>query len=250
LILHWNGRVWQEVASPRVDGGLDGVAARSRSDVWAIGNRLDFAYGAAYTLVEHWNGREWKIVPSANRVLYDKADNGLSSVAPISGHDVWVVGSFWDGINDTGGSLIEQWNGHRWHIVPSPAGLDRLHAIGVASARDIWAAGDHSDGNTFRPLVERWDGQRWRILYRPPLSGSFWAMLVRSPNDVWFLGESRSRPLVRRWNGTGFRDAAAPSIPGGVIEAAAQTGNVVWAGGGTRALKTSRPFIARYLCRP
>jgi hypothetical protein len=134
------------------------------------------------------------------------------------------------------------------HRAP-PTGFDELYSVAATSARDVWAAGQHFDRNTWRPRVERWDGRRWRIALRPQLSGSFRAIVVRSAAEVWFLGETKARPLVRRWDGTSFRLTEPPSVPHGVVEASASTADAVWASGGTWPDQASRPFIARYDCR-
>ena len=58
---------WKLVASqsPGNDSNeLDGVAADSASDVWAVGNYQ--TNGVVQTLVEHWNGSAWSVVASPN----------------------------------------------------------------------------------------------------------------------------------------------------------------------------------------
>jgi len=69
-------------------------------------------------LIEHWDGADWDVVPSPN------AGNlsSLSSVATISGSDVWAVGCAFCGDAGIGQApLIEHWNGTRWTISPAPS---------------------------------------------------------------------------------------------------------------------------------
>lgn len=85
---------WQVVKSPNgssSSNGLQGVAAISASDTWAVGSYFgDFG---DLTLTEHWTGSHWSIVPSPNPAL---AGGILNSVTAISSTDVWAVGQSQD----------------------------------------------------------------------------------------------------------------------------------------------------------
>src|SRR5437868_2907408 len=103
---------WLVVASPNVGPGrnvLQGVAAVSSSDVWAVGSSEADTNAPLHTLVEHWNGSAWSVVSSPNR---GPDNNNLTGVAALSANDVWAVGS-------DGKTLVEHWNGSAWSIVPS-----------------------------------------------------------------------------------------------------------------------------------
>ena len=93
LIEHWNGTSWSLVTSPSPASNdtLAGVAARSATDVWAVGTRQDRsgAIPIDRTLTEHWNGSTWSVVASPN---VGGNDNLLNGVTATSG-DVWSVGS-------------------------------------------------------------------------------------------------------------------------------------------------------------
>ena len=59
---------------------LNGVAALSPTDVWAVGRLGDS------TLNEHWDGQRWHVVsPALNGFTY--------SVVALNSNDVWAVGS-------------------------------------------------------------------------------------------------------------------------------------------------------------
>ena len=70
LIQHWNGSQWKRVNSPNPPsgGGLNGMAAISSHDIWAVGS---YQMGQTLTLIEHWNGSRWKIVTSPNPGSYN-----------------------------------------------------------------------------------------------------------------------------------------------------------------------------------
>ena len=62
LIEHWNGTAWTVVPSPTPGGdpGLTGVAARSASDVYAVGTELPSINGGPeQALILRWNGTTW-----------------------------------------------------------------------------------------------------------------------------------------------------------------------------------------------
>ena len=99
----------------KTSGQLNGIAAVSASDVWAVGFYID---GGDNTLIEHWNGSSWKVVPSPNLGV-QHVDVSLSSVAAVSASNVWAVDSYLDVSNNTN-TLSEHWNGSSWRVVPSP----------------------------------------------------------------------------------------------------------------------------------
>jgi hypothetical protein len=106
LILRWNGRTWQQVASPspggsddlhavRADRGdagsgnsLAGVAVTSGSDAWAVGSYLNDSDTAQNVLLLHWNGRAWKSMAGPAPA----PRNALTAVAASSGSSIWAVG--------------------------------------------------------------------------------------------------------------------------------------------------------------
>jgi hypothetical protein len=62
LTEHWNGSSWSVVPSPTpgADPGLTGVAARSASDVFAVGTGLPSVNGGPeQALILRWNGSGW-----------------------------------------------------------------------------------------------------------------------------------------------------------------------------------------------
>lgn len=65
LVEHWDGQHWQTLFPPNpgnFDGGLNGIAAVSDNDVWAVGNAYD-TYDN-FALAVHWDGRTWRTLPA------------------------------------------------------------------------------------------------------------------------------------------------------------------------------------------
>ncbi len=56
LLLHWDGRSWQQPAIPQESGELNSVTAFGPDDVWVAGRDPDKPGGVS---VLHWDGRTW-----------------------------------------------------------------------------------------------------------------------------------------------------------------------------------------------
>lgn len=175
LIEHWDGTKWSMVASPELDSsGLSAVAARSRTDVWAVG----WAVGSSKSnpLIEHWDGTGWKVVPGVDL----SSESSLSAVSAISADDVWAVGGL------TNEPLVEHWDGERWTIKRIPRSHWQetnafLYGVAAIARNDVWATG-------FR--LEHWDGQSWHA-GSSRIGGN--AIGALSKRDVWDVGGKRIR---------------------------------------------------------
>jgi hypothetical protein len=93
-IEHWDGTSWSIVTSPNPNLGgpstLQGIAAISANDVWAVGT----SGGAGVvpsekTLTEHWDGTSWSIIPSPSPA---QDQNELDAVTALSDGTVAAVG--------------------------------------------------------------------------------------------------------------------------------------------------------------
>jgi hypothetical protein len=155
LIEHWDGRSWHLVPSkpgPR-DRELDGVAAVSARDVWAVGRQR------RTVLTEHsaragWHAFPWRAGQQGGRAL-----NG---VVVLTRDDIWAVGvvipqldsvfadtaieEHWFGEAHSD-FMIAHWNGRKWSAVP---GLPKikgerwLNAVSAVTNTDVWAVGGAS----------------------------------------------------------------------------------------------------------
>ena len=84
------GPAWQADSSPNIgtgDNALNGVAALTPTDLWAVGTYTNTT-GLAQTLIEHWNGSSWSIVSSPN----PGAMNYLRSISCPAANECWAVG--------------------------------------------------------------------------------------------------------------------------------------------------------------
>lgn len=189
LTEHWDGRSWRIVPNPAADTPdtvLSAVAARSATDIWAVGYQ---AVGSGYgTFTEHYDGTSWTVVPSPE-------GTGRSSFRDVSvGADgaVYAVGSqLLAGSATAAAPLAARWDGHAWQLMDLPdLGNGRMNAVYAADASSVWAIVEVPDGaHTFA----HWDGSTWATVEVPGpkelgLRYYYTAIDGTGPNDVWAVG--------------------------------------------------------------
>jgi hypothetical protein len=194
LIEHWDGKSWAIVTSP--NRGTDGsqlnsvTTATSRSDVWAVG--YSGQGSSVVTLTEHWDGFTWSIVDSPNP---GTSGNYLQSVSMVlDGSAVWAVGYYY--LSGHPRTLIEQWNGGSWNVIPSPnVGTigDSLFGVSGLFANDVWAVGGYNLNNqtgTLQTLIEHWDGGSWNVAPSPNQGAADNVLygITYYPNNGWSVG--------------------------------------------------------------
>ena len=199
---------------------LTGVAAISRTDVWAVGSSAP-AGKATTTLIEHWNGNAWSIVKSADASgAAALGGDRLTAVAADSTTDIWAVGYIGapaDSLTSAGQpapsvvqTLIEHWNGTAWSVVGAPdvaardgvQPWDVLTSIAAVSTDDVWAVGVTEWPLTYlapdfvvaQPLVEHWNGTYWATVSVPhPVAGPpDWTLMqgATAPSSAPQVGSS------------------------------------------------------------
>ena len=216
LTMHWDGTSWSIVPSPYVQGvgnSLYGVAAAGPDDVWAVGTVQNQGR------ILRWDGTQWNIVPIP---VFDYSF--LFDVAVVAPDDVWAVGSV--GFYDAE-TLILHWDGSDWTQVasPSPASYrNRLNAISVLDADDIWAAGWATEGqSTFSGTILHWDGTDWSVSPisgdSPETSGStqLFGIAAASSTEAWAVGWELDwtvrKNTIMQWDGsTWTRIANTPNL--------------------------------------
>lgn len=208
LIEHWNGNHWSVVPSPNPAGKtwvvLNGVAAISANDIWAVGHSGDPSSIPLQTLTEHWDGTRWSIIPSPSPGTYN--GNVLNAVDGVAANDVWAVGWYQSGpTGQEGGALTLHWDGKAWTVVPNSSRWP-LYGVTAISSNDVWAVGEQS--------ILHWNGASWSNVSFPPPPGDSYQILKgisgTSASDIWAVGYSQSSyfygyryyPLAYHWDGT------------------------------------------------
>jgi len=158
-------------------------------------------------------------VPSPNTTTAH--DNFLNGVTCVSASDCWAVGFANNGTADQ--TLVEQWNGASWSIVPSPstsaAHTDSLSGVNCPSASDCWAVGFANTGTADQTLVEHWNGTSWSIVPSPNTTAAQHNELndisCLSASDCWGVGDASNgtadQTLVEQWNGTSWVIVSSPN---------------------------------------
>jgi hypothetical protein len=214
LTEHWNGSTWKVVPSPSpgYDGdALQGVAAISANNVWAVGYHSTGIF-QGQTLIEHWNGSTWSVVPSPNPD--QGGNNTLQGVTAISTNDVWAIGLYIDINSLVEHTIAEHWDGSSWKLVasanPNPT-LDTFNAISAFSTNDVWAVGTAGMGG-LGGLIEHWNGSKWSGINDPNI-GTTWlnGVAAISPNNVWIIGLESLHTHIEQWNGKSWKITPSPN---------------------------------------
>jgi hypothetical protein len=244
LVEAWNGSSWTLGAQPPLPsaagGGLFDVNCVSGSDCWAVGTVVGVGSDGdpSAALIENWNGVSWSMVPSPAPTGPGVAGGVLQSVSCLSASTCVAVGYATD---DTGANLhtmIEQWNGSAWSLVPAPdtgQAFDQLTGVQCLAADDCWAvgnAGPTQQNPNFLPifpaaagdqgLVEHWDGSSWSLIPSvaepSPNGGYLNGVTCVSSTDCWASGATTgtsgtaSGLLLQHWNGATWTDSSG-SVP-------------------------------------
>jgi hypothetical protein len=213
-----DGGGWQIVPSPRA-GPLSAVAATSRTDAWAVGEKFT---GSFRTLIEHWDGLSWQVVASPNPA--GRTDSQLAGVLALSRRNAWAFG-FAQRTGHSDRTLILHWNGLHWSIVPSPdigAGDNFLLAGAARSASSIWVVGSHEAHVHSRTLTEHWNGAAWSVVPSPNAGTGDDVLLgvaVAPGGPVLAVGSDSAgtgQTLAMRWNGSSWT-VSPTADPGGSL---------------------------------
>jgi len=142
----------------------------------------------------------------------------------ISSSNAWAVGAYFKGLSER--TLIEHWNGHGWHLVPSPnvAVLrNALNSVSGTSARNIWATGASDNASDFQTLTEHWNGRKWRLVPSsdpggPNENNELFGGAVTSPASALAVGDyfngNYDQLLIERWNSAGWTQQSVQNPPG------------------------------------
>ena len=185
------------------DDVLLGSTCANSLQCWAVGISLGNLAGpgpsSANPLMEAWNGTTWTLVPLP---LPGGEGGGLFDATCVNGSDCWAVGAVvGSGSGNPTGTLVEQWNGTSWSVVPSPtpsgpgvAGAI-LSSVSCTSASSCMAVGYATDsgGNNLTDVVEQWNGSSWTIIPAAATGQAFDQLIsvqCLSAADCWAVGNA------------------------------------------------------------
>ena len=188
----------------------------------------------------------WQVVsaPTAGQGTH------LYSMAALSKSDIWSVGEYLStGSGGATKTLIENWNGSQWSIIPSPSIGKNDNSLGGAAAvstNDVWAVGSAVIGSPFqyKVLIEHWNGTKWYVMPGPVPSqegGGLSSVSVVSANDIWAVGTYYNNgftnyTLAAHWDGKQWNMVSTPNPQSGgnyLNSVVALSSTDVWAVGGS-----------------
>ena len=208
-VMRWDGKSWSRVnvrdPNTFANEGLSGISCASTIACVVVG--FD-NYG---TVVEKWNGTSWAKVAAGGSASH------LDAVACPTATTCFAVGASAPGFRywSDHATLVEQWNGAGWKIVPTPdpthssPDYARLLGISCPSATSCFAVGGFGPGGISHLLVEHWDGTRWSLVTvaDPPgfTDAELTAVSCGSPTSCLAVGYSPSTAatpsFLERWDG-------------------------------------------------
>src|SRR5205085_12551569 len=108
------------------------------------------ANGAVLTLIEHWDGTAWSLMLSPSATT----GNVLAAVSATSATDIWAIGTSTDFATTSIQTMVQQFDGPSWTIVPSPNPLPKsflnqniFTSVQAVSPTDVTAVGFLNDAN-------------------------------------------------------------------------------------------------------
>jgi hypothetical protein len=181
-------------------------------------------------------GTSWQVDSSPNPA--GSTASQLNGVFAASHTEAWAVGQTRVAVSGDGfETLIEEWNGSTWSVVPgAPASASASSLNGVAGTgpSDIWAVGQ----NASTSFIEHWNGQSWSHVASPasePADGQLNTVSADSPADAWAAGSATNAnsvvtPLIEHWNGKQWSVSPGAINNGGrILSIAAISPADVWA---------------------
>jgi hypothetical protein len=236
---------WSIVPSPNEEGAnwLAAVDASAADNAWAVGYYIGNE-GVYETLSEHWDGSAWTLVEAPN---VGETGDWLYGVAAVSPSEAWAVGTTAGPVDTyTSTTLIEQWTGSAWSMVPSPNpskdpiyGANQLYDVRAFAPDDVWAVGWQWTPIGSAPLVERWDGRKWRESPTPDDEyRQLQALDGTSSSNIWAMGYSFNfddgfQALTMHWDGRTWAVIPTPTLPDDIYlnDVAVVSATDVWAVG-------------------
>jgi hypothetical protein len=211
------GPASQATASGGAQGGQRGAADRHHGAVAQAAPATSGGGGASGRTVVPG---AWSINPSGNA----STSNGLFTDACVTSTFCMAVGASYGGTYNQ--TLIEQWNGTTWSVVPSPdvsATTDEwLNGVSCVTTVSCVAVGYSDGGSKDQTLVETWNGTAWSIQTSPDPSSSLnyelYAVSCTSQafctaaGETWVSGSpSVYQTFAMQWNGTTWTVPSTPS---------------------------------------
>ncbi len=244
LVEHWNGTSWSIVASPdpgAVGDILQGVAAISPDDAWAVGARQDTATFYQHPMALHWDGAAWTAVTVPNPAGCT-GHSYLTAVSAADATHVWATGWCGSGGSTPDQGYVERWTGSRWTVAAGQGVIpahSQLYGISAAGPGNVWAVGltQQPGSSQAAGLTVHWDGTTWTQVAVPGSEASLHAVVASRGRTTWSAGAGTSPqppfagPLSLRYGQGAWHDVKVPVAFGSLWGLAFDPGGQLWAAG-------------------
>jgi hypothetical protein len=217
----------QTVAGPT--GAINGVAAISPTDVWAVG--FDSVDNGPLEVVQHFDGTKWHQVSDVAMVgkIVGKGQilgEQLNAISALSASDIFVAGNLYNPDLDQVLPFFEHWNGQVWsQSGPTPtvsAAQTFITGISALSNTDVWAAGYILNLNGVTPksvsaVTFHFDGTEWTEISGAACDCAFLGVTAIAPDDIWAVGFTQngstlaSAPMAQHFNGSNWTLTSVPT---------------------------------------
>jgi|SRR5271166_364197 len=171
----WNGTFWSASSTPNFgtsgDNDLESVSCTGPAFCTAVGNNYGHGPGSTDTgYIQVWNGSGWTLTlpptPPGATISH------LNGVDCTSTSSCTAVGD-WDS-----GTLVENWNGSLWSVIPSPNAVgwsNTLVSVSCIGSYFCTAVGSNGTPNGTVPLAETWNGTAWSVspVFNPNTNGGY-----------------------------------------------------------------------------
>jgi hypothetical protein len=207
LAEHWNGTSWSIQPFPSgsntYDYELYSLTCTSIKWCEAVGDYSRVPSQNYEPLAAHWNGTTWSVdrtpaTPKGNKVAT------LDGIACPSQTQCLAVGASSDLSTQVAGRVAEQWNGHAWSIVITPAPAQAVdtgfYGVTCLSVSNCVVVG-LADTNTtpLNELVERLSGTNWSVDATPGRGEYLTSVACNAPSTCTAAGGgSVSGALIER----------------------------------------------------
>jgi hypothetical protein len=234
LIEHFNGKLWNEVAAPKLTGAILGIDCISTTRCFAVGG-ISHAGASVSTLIEQFNGRVWAVIASQNPgpppiptpAPYLSSPpvvaNSLNAVSCDSTSDCLAVGS--TSVSVLGANwgatvpLSEHFDGSTWRAIPvvnnwqgilMSASCQTLQCSAVGIAVGLPSITYPASGQ----FVGRYAAGNWRRLNAPEAPEAGISSISCQRSGCVGVGEMQDRPYAARLVSSGWH-TLSPHVPAG-----------------------------------
>ncbi len=180
---------------------------------FAVGYYTTGVPQVADTLIEEWDGTTWSVVPSPNPADNENILFGVSCSSPSF---CMAVGDQNDVSQPPSEStLIEEWDGSSWAVVPSPNPDTQADALegGVSCTSEVFCVAVGFTGGGLNNLVEMWDGSAWSTAPTPNVSTANNHILSVSCTSATFClatGNDLDGTRAMQWDGSSWSLTPSP----------------------------------------